>query len=127
MNFFLTEAAPAGGGLAPTLIMLVLMVGILYFLMIRPEKKKNKELENMRSSLKVGDRVTTIGGIVGTVCNIKNDKIVIETGADKVRVEFAKWAISSNDTATENAKNEAKKAEEARKKAKEAKKAEKNL
>lgn len=127
MHFFLTEAAAAGGGLAPTLIMLVLMVGILYFLMIRPEKKKNKELESMRSSLKVGDRVTTIGGIVGTVCNIKNDKIVIETGADQVRVEFAKWAISSNDTATENAKNEAKKAEEARKKAKEAKKAEKKL
>ena len=119
MNLFLTQTTASGGGsMVTTIMMLVLMVGIFYFMLIRPEKKKNKEMEAMRSSLKVGDRVTTIGGIMGTVCHVAADRIVIETGADQVRVEFAKWAISTNDSAKEKAEAEAKRAQEARKKAK---------
>jgi preprotein translocase subunit YajC len=109
-----------------TIIMLVVMVAIFYFMLIRPENKRKKEAENMRSSLKVGDKVTTIGGIMGKVVHVDGDKFVMETGADQVRIELAKWALSTNDTAAERAKEEQKKADEAKAKAKAQKKAEKN-
>ena len=115
---------PAGMGMS-SIIMLVVMFGVMYFLMIRPENKRKKEAEAMRSALKVGDKITTIGGIIGKVVDVKEDKFVIETGADQVRIEFAKWALSTNETAAEAAKAEAKKAAEAKAKAKAAKKAEK--
>jgi preprotein translocase subunit YajC len=67
-------------------------------MMIRPENKRKKEAERMRSAIKNGDQITTIGGIVGTVVNVKDDKIVIETSADQVRVELTKWAVSSKGT-----------------------------
>ena len=123
MNLFLTEAGAATGGMTSTLIMLVMMMAIFYFMLIRPENKRKKEAEQMRSAVKNGDKITTIGGIVGTVVNVKEDKIVIETSADQVRIEFAKWAISSNETAAEAAKAEAKKKQEAKAKEKAAKKA----
>lgn len=125
MLYFLTDAA-ADGGMMSTVIMLVAMVAVFYFMMIRPENKRKKETENMRSNVKVGDRITTIGGIVGTVVNVKDDKIVIETSADQVRMELAKWSLSTNETAAENAKAEAKKMQEAKAKEKAAKKAQKN-
>ena len=78
--------------------MIVAMLAIMYFMLIRPENKKKKAAEEMRSSLKVGDQITTIGGIVGTICAVKEKTIVMETGADRVRVEFTKWAISSKGT-----------------------------
>ncbi len=112
-----------GGGMLGTVLMLVVMIGVFYFLLIRPENKRKKEAEQMRSSVKTGDQVTTIGGIVGTVISVKDDKFVLETGADQVRVEFAKWAISTNETAAEAAKAEAKKRQEEKAKAKAAKKA----
>lgn len=121
---FLTQGTPTnatGGG--SMLIMLVLMLAIFYFMLIRPENKRKKEAEQMRSSVKTGDKIVTIGGITGTVVNVKENRIVLETGADQVRIEFEKWAISTNETATEAAKAEAKKAQEAKAKAKAAKKA----
>ena len=118
---FLTDAA--GASMGSTVIMLVLMVAVFYFMLIRPENKRKKEAEAMRGAVKTGDKITTIGGIIGTVVNVKEDKIVIETSADQVRIEFAKWAISSNETAAEAKKAEAKKAQEAKAKAKAAKKA----
>jgi len=125
---FLAEAptnTDPTGGLLGMLPMLLIMVGVFYFMLIRPENKRKKEAEQMRSGLKTGDKVTTIGGICGTVVNVKDDKFVLETGADQVRIEFAKWALSTNETAAEAAKAEAKKAQEAKAKAKAAKKAEK--
>jgi len=119
-----TGAAP-GMDMGGSILMIALMIGIMYFMLIRPENKRKKEAEQTRNSLKVGDRVTTIGGITGTVVSIKDDKFVIETGADQVRIEFAKWALSTNDSAAEAKQAEQKKAEEARAKAKAAKKAEK--
>ncbi|MGM9591021.1 MAG: preprotein translocase subunit YajC, partial [Faecousia sp.] len=98
---------------------------IFYFMLIRPENKRKKEAEQMRAAVKTGDKITTIGGITGTVVNVKDTRIVLETGADQVRIELEKWAISSNETAAEAAKAEAKKAQEAKAKAKAAKKAEK--
>ena len=121
---FLTDAA--GASMGSTVIMLVLMVGVFYFMLIRPENKRKKEAEQMRSSVRKGDKSTTIGGVVGTVVDVKENNVVVETSADQVRIEFAKWAISSNETAAEAAKAEAKKAQEAKAKAKAAKKAEKN-
>ena len=133
MLYFLTDAATgdaaqqaAGGGLLGMLLPLGVILVVFYFMMIRPENKRKKEAEQMRSNVKNGDQITTIGGIVGTVVNVKDDKFVIETGADQVRIEFAKWALSTNETAAAAAKEEAKKREEAKAKAKAAKKAEKN-
>ena len=108
----------------PTMIiMLVVMVAVFYFMLIRPENKRKKEAEEMRNSVKEGDQITTIGGIIGTVVSVKDDKFVMETSADQVRIEFAKWAISSNETASAAAKAEAKKRQEEKAKAKAAKKA----
>lgn len=122
MQIFLTTTA-SGAGLGSTVIMLVLMLAVFYFMLIRPENKRKKEAEEMRSAVKTGDRITTIGGIMGTVVHVKEDRVVMETGADQVRIEIAKWAISSNDTADEAAKAQAKKAQEAKAKAKAEKKA----
>ena len=119
----LTATGAAGAGMGSSVIMLVAMLAIFYFLLIRPENKRKKEAENMRSSVKTGDKITTIGGIIGTVVNVKDEKIVIETGADQVRVELAKWAISTNETAAEAAQAASKKAQEEKAKAKAAKKA----
>ena len=121
---FLTTPAP-GGDLMSMILPLVLMIGVFYFMLIRPENKRKKEAEEMRSSLKVGDEITTIGGITGVVVDVKNEKFVIETGLDQVRIEFAKWALSTNETAAERSKAAAKKAQEDKAKAKAAKKAEK--
>ena len=102
MWLFLTEdaagAVEAGAGLSSLLGMilpLVLLFGVMYFFMIRPESKRKKETAKMRNELIVGDEVTTIGGIVGKVVNIKDDTITVETGADKVRIKLMRWAISS--------------------------------
>ncbi|MGE4277160.1 MAG: preprotein translocase subunit YajC [Lawsonibacter sp.] len=78
-----------------TIILVVAMLGMLYFFMIRPENKRKKEAETLRNSLTVGDEITSIGGIAGTVCAVKESTIVIETGADRVRIELGKWAVSS--------------------------------
>lgn len=123
MSIFLTAQQ---GNSFSLILMLVVMFGAMYFLMIRPENKKKKEAEKMRDSMKVGDQITTIGGICGTVCSVKDDRFVIETSADRVRVEFAKWALSTNDTQAAAAKAEADRAAAARQKAKEEKKAAKS-
>ena len=122
-----TATSGAAGSMGSSIIMIVAMIGIFYFMLIRPENKRKKEAEQTRNSVKAGDEITTIGGIVGKVINVKEDKIVIETSADQVRVELMKWAISSNETAVAAAREEAKKKQEAKAKAKAAKKAEKNL
>ena len=122
---FLTTTEAAAGGLGGSVIMMIAMLAIMYFMLIRPENKRKKEAEQMRASLRKGDKITSIGGIIGTIVDVKEHNIVIETSADQVRMELAKWAVSSNETAAENAKAEAKKAEEAKAKAKAAKKAEK--
>lgn len=88
-----------------TIVMFAAMIAIFYFLLIRPESKRKKAMAKMRSELAVGDEITTIGGIIGTICAVKEETIVIETGADRVRIEFAKWAVSTKGAqTTENAK-----------------------
>ena len=123
---FLNAGMDAGTGMGSTMVMLIVMLAVFYFMLIRPENKRKKEAEQMRASVKKGDKVTTIGGIVGTVVDVKENNIVIETSADQVRIEIAKWALSTNETAAEAAKVEAQKAQEAKAKAKAAKNANKD-
>ena len=120
------EATAATGDMGGSILMIVAMLGIFYFMLIRPENKRKKEAEQTRNSVKTGDEIVTIGGICGKVVSVKDDKIVIETSADQVRIELMKWGISSNETAVAAAKEEARKKQEAKAKAKAAKKAEKN-
>jgi len=124
--FHVLAGSGTGGGFDPSLIiMIVVMIAMVYFMMIRPENKRKKEAEATRESIKNGHKVTTIGGVIGTVVDVKEDSFVMETSADRVRVEFKKWAISTNDTADEEAKAAAQKAQEEKAKAKAAKKAKK--
>ena len=88
------------GSTVSTIIMVVALIAIFYFLLIRPENKKKKAAEELRNSLKIGDDVTTIGGILGTVCAVKENSVVIETGADRVRIEMTKWAIGTKGSQT---------------------------
>lgn len=83
----------SGAGMGSTIMMIVLMIAIFYFLMIRPENKRKKQAEEMRSALKKGDWLTTIGGVYGRVVAITDRTVVIETSEDRVRVEFLKSAI----------------------------------
>ena len=78
-----------------TILMLVAMFAIFYFMLIRPENKRKKQAEELRNNLKKGDKVTTIGGIVGTVVFVGETTLVIESGDDRVRLEVTKWAIST--------------------------------
>lgn len=78
-----------------TILMLIVMVAIMYFLMIRPENKRKKKAQEMRDSLKKGDVITSIGGIVGRIVSVNKDTIIIETSDDRVRMELTKWAVSS--------------------------------
>ena len=103
--------------------MIAAMFAILYFFMIRPQKKKEKEIQLMRSKLEVGDEIVTIGGIIGRVVNIKDETIVIETSDDRVRMELTKWAVSQVGVQTGEQPEAEKKEKKAEKKA--AKKAEK--
>ena len=98
------------------ILMLVLLFAMMYFFMIRPENKRKKKMQEMRDSLKKGDTVTTIGGIVGKIVRITDDTIVFETSEDRVRVEVAKWAISTTGVQTDEVA-EQKKEKKSKKKA----------
>ncbi|MGI6030565.1 MAG: preprotein translocase subunit YajC [Eubacteriales bacterium] len=74
---------------------LILLIVLYYFLLIRPQKKRQKALDDMRNSLEAGDEVVTIGGFVGRVVNTKEDRVTIELGSDKTRVTIMRWGISS--------------------------------
>ena len=98
-----TGTTGAGTGMGSTIMMIVLMIAIFYFLMIRPENKRKKQAEEMRNSLKKGDWLTTIGGVYGRVVGITDRTVVIETSEDRVRVEFLKSAIGQVGTLDEQA------------------------
>lgn len=80
------------------LIMVGFLFLIYYFLLLRPAKKRDKALKEMRGSLEVGNKIISIGGIMGRVVSVKDDYVVIETGADKTKLQVTKWAISQRET-----------------------------
>ncbi len=88
------------------IVLLVVMVAGMYFLMIRPQRKQQKKDQEMRESTQVGDEITTIGGIMGRVVTVKEDSLIIETGADRNKMKIARWAIQVNNTATEKMRAE---------------------
>ncbi len=81
-----------------SMILLVAMIAVFYFLIIRPENKRKKQAENMRNSLKKGERITTIGGMVGRIVQVNDTTVVFETSEDRVRIEIAKWGIQSTES-----------------------------
>ena len=79
-----------------SMLMIAAMIAIMYFFMIRPENKRKKQAQEMRDSLKKGDVITSIGGIVGKIVYVTpNNTVIVETSEDRVRLEIAKWAVSS--------------------------------
>lgn len=76
-----------------TVGMLVVMVAVFYFMIIRPQKKQEKETAKMLDELTPGDTISTVGGIIGVVLKVKDDMVLIETGADRTRIQIAKWAV----------------------------------
>lgn len=97
-NFLTADASTATGGLGgmSSILFLVIIFVVFYFFLIRPENKRKKKLTEMRNNISIGDEIVTIGGIMGTIVHVTEDDITIETGEDKVRVQFKKWAVSSN-------------------------------
>jgi len=76
------------------LLPLIILVLVMYFLLIRPQKKREKEVNAMRSGIQVGDEIITIGGICGKIVKTKDESLVIQVGADKVKFEIMRWAVS---------------------------------
>ena len=77
------------------LILPIALLATFYFLAIRPQKKKEKQVKEMRDSLKIGDEIITIGGLYGKVVKVKDDYVTLEVGPSKVKMDFAKWAVGS--------------------------------
>ncbi|MCR4563788.1 MAG: preprotein translocase subunit YajC [Clostridiales bacterium] len=120
-----TTAATGTGGNWSIFILMPLLFVVMYFTMIRPQKKQQKKEQEIRESTQVGDEITTIGGIIGRVVTVKEDSLVIETGADRNKMKITRWAIQTNNTANEKIQAEreaAKAAKEAEIKAKKNKK-----
>lgn len=127
----LTQNAPATG--ANQFMPIIIMVGfmaVMYFFTIRPQKKRQKEEQEMRNAVEVGDEITTIGGICGRVVTVKEENLIIETGADRNRMTITRWAVQQNNSANERlaaqraAAKEALEKEKAEKKAAKSKKGE---
>ena len=104
----LQAATPAGGqpaqaNMLSMIIPMVLMFAVFYFLLIRPQRKKDKKVKDMLAALKVGDRICTIGGVYGTITNLKDDTVELTVGRDEVKLIFARWAIRNvEEVAVEN-------------------------
>ncbi|MEE0969179.1 MAG: preprotein translocase subunit YajC [Clostridia bacterium] len=101
----------AGNGTNPagsswmSIIMIVAMLAILYFFMIRPQKKQEKETQSMRNALQIGDEITTIGGIIGKIVSIKEETCMIETGHDRMKIRILKSAVRCVDVKAEDSQS----------------------
>ena len=93
------------GGSWISIVMIVGVIALMYFLMIRPQKKQEKEINDMRNNLQVGDEITTIGGIIGKIISIKEETIMIETGHDRTKIRLLKTAVRCVDVHAEDAQD----------------------
>jgi preprotein translocase subunit YajC len=94
----------AAAGTGSDFYMMALLIGaviIMYFLLIRPQKKREKAAQEMRSKIDIGDEIIVAGGIIGRVASMSDDSIVIETGSDRSKIRVARWSVQSNNTANE--------------------------
>lgn len=109
LNLIISEAASSGitpteagiGSVLTLIVPLALMVAFFYFFMIRPERKRSKEMQDMLDNLQVADEVITNGGIIGRVLSVKEDTVLIETGSDRTKIRVLKSAIAKNNTVHE--------------------------
>ena len=97
------------------IVMLVALFAIMYFLLIRPQKKQEKQIRDMRAALKVGDDIVTIGGICGKIVRVKDNRLTIQVGADKTKFDIEKWAVSRLDEGRKESTVKASKDEEEKK------------
>lgn len=102
-----------------SIIWLVLLLVAFYFILIRPQRKEEKKDAEMRKNIQIGDEIVTAGGIVGIVCKLEEETLVIETGSDKSKLRIRRWAVSQNLDAEKEASAAAAAAKEARETAKE--------
>ena len=102
----------ATASMGSSILIMVVFLALMYFLLIRPQRKRDKETKEMRNSIQVGDQVTTIGGIMGTVSRVKDETVILAVGSDRVKMEFQRWAIGSVDKKTAPTKKEEKPVEE---------------
>ena len=103
--FFLTEATAGGGGTWITMIVLLVVMAAMFFFTSRSNKKQEKQAQDMRDSLSVGDEITTIGGIIGKIVSIKEETLVLETSHDRTRIRILKTAVSRVDVKAEDAQD----------------------
>lgn len=115
-------AAPGSGSMMMSILMMVGLFALMYFMILRPQRKQQKKEQEMRESIQVGDEITTIGGIMGRVVTVRDDSLIIETGADRNKMKIARWAIQLNNTANEKLQAEREAAKATQAKAKEEKK-----
>jgi len=87
--------------------MLIFVIVLMYFIMIRPENKRKKAAEEMRSNLSLGDEIVTIGGMTGKIVQVTEETVTFETGEDRVRIQIKKWAIQTNERAEAKAREQA--------------------
>ena len=95
----LADSAAAEGGIMTGLLSMwpiLLMFAALYFMMIRPQRKREKAVQEMRSKLEIGDEIVTVGGVIGRIVSIRDDSIVVETGSDRSKLRIARWAVQTN-------------------------------
>ena len=95
MSIAMLDTAANDGSMMTLVITMVLTLGLMYFMIYRPQKKQQKKDTEMRNALDIGDEVTTIGGIVGRVVAIKEDTFVLETGSDRMKIRFRRSATAS--------------------------------
>ena len=93
------------GGSWMSILLIVVMFVAMYFFMIRPQKKQEREINNMRNNLQVGDEITTIGGIIGKIVSIKEETLMIETGHDRTKIRILKTAVRNVDVKAEDAQD----------------------
>ncbi|MBR5322024.1 MAG: preprotein translocase subunit YajC [Clostridia bacterium] len=97
------DVATGGIGSWGGILMIVLMLAVMYFFMIKPQKKQEREIQQMRNNLQVGDEITTIGGIIGKIISIKEETCLIETSGDKTKIRILKSAVKVVDVKAEDA------------------------
>lgn len=121
LQFLAADASSTSSSLM-MIVPMILIFALMYFMMIRPQKKQQKLEQEMRNNLKIGDEITTIGGIMGRIVTVKDDSLIIETGADRNKMKITRWAVQANNTAMERERQEREAAKAAAEKAKAEKK-----
>ena len=102
------EQGSTGMMLLTTILPFALLIVVFYFILIRPQRKRDKQTQKMRNNIQVGDEIITVGGIVGLVVSLKEDTLVLETGGDRSKIRIKRWAVQENLTVHDDVDSEVK-------------------